>query len=152
MNWDNIPLLIILALSIIGNNHTVSVAALVLLLIPQLGLENYFQVIDKHGINIGIIILTIAVLSPVAQGRIAMNEVLAIFKAPVGLLAVVIGVFLAWVAGQGVIFMKDSPETVTALVVGTIIGVCFFRGLPVGPLIAGGLVALLVNGLSLFKR
>lgn len=152
MNWDNIPLLIILALSIIGNNHTVSVAALVLLLIPQLGLENYFQFIDKHGINIGIIILTIAVLSPVAQGRIAMNEVLAIFKAPVGLLAVVIGVFLAWVAGQGVIFMKDSPETVTALVVGTIIGVCFFRGLPVGPLIAGGLVALLVNGLSLFKR
>ncbi|BBB89879.1 MAG TPA: DUF441 domain-containing protein [Methylomusa anaerophila] len=151
MNWDNIPLLIILALSMIGNNHTVSVSALVLLLIPKLGLENCFQFIDKQGINIGIIILTIAVLSPVAQGRIAMNEVLDVFKAPVGLLAVVIGIFLAWVAGQGVVFMKESPETVTALVVGTIIGVCFFRGLPVGPLIAGGLVALVVNALGLFK-
>ncbi|MCM0760409.1 DUF441 domain-containing protein [Sporomusa sphaeroides DSM 2875] len=152
MNWDSLPLLIILALSIIGNNHTVAVAALVLLLIPRLGLENYLPFIDKHGINIGIVILTIAVLSPVAQGHIAMNDMLAIFKSPVGFLAVVIGIFLAWVAGQGVIFMKESPETVSALIIGTVIGVCFFRGLPVGPLIAGGLVALLVNVLGLFKR
>ncbi len=152
MNWDSLPLLIILALSIIGNNHTVAVAALVLLLIPRVGLETYLPFIDKHGINIGIVILTIAVLSPVAQGQIAINDMLAIFKSPVGLLAVVIGIFLAWVAGQGVIYMKESPETVSALIVGTVIGVCFFRGLPVGPLIAGGLVALLVNVLGLFKR
>ena len=152
MNWDSLPLLIIVALSIIGNNHTVAVAALILLLIPRVGLETYLTFIDKHGINIGIVILTIAVLSPVAQGQIAMHDMLAIFKSPVGLLAVVIGIFLAWVAGQGVIYMKESPETVSALIVGTVIGVCFFRGLPVGPLIAGGLVALLVNVLGLFKR
>ena len=34
---------------------------------------------------------------------------------------------------------------VTALMVGTLIGVCFFKGLAVGPLIAGGMVALLVG-------
>ena len=33
--------------------------------------------------------------------------------------------------------------------VGTIIGVCFFKGLAVGPLIAGGMVALLASLLRL---
>jgi hypothetical protein len=41
--------------------------------------------------------------------------------------------------------MKSSPEAVTALMIGTLIGVCFFRGLAVGPLIAGSVVALVLG-------
>lgn len=152
MNWDNIPILVVLVLSIIGNNHTVAIAVLVLLLIQNLGLVSLFPLIENYGMNIGIVILTIAVLSPLAQGRISANEVVALFKAPIGLIAIVIGILVAWMAGQGVFFMKESPEITTALVVGTIIGVCFFRGLPVGPLIAGGMVALIVSALESFKH
>ncbi|CUH96814.1 hypothetical protein P22_2925 [Propionispora sp. 2/2-37] len=152
MSWDSIPILIILVLAAIGNNHTVTIAAVVLLLIQKLGLVNCFSFIDNYGMNAGIIILTIAVLSPVAQGRIASNEIAGLFKAPVGIVAIIIGILVAWIAGQGVFFMKESPEITTALIVGTIIGVCFFRGLPVGPLIAGGMVALVVNLLGLVKR
>lgn len=151
MNWENLPLLIILALSVIGNNPTVSIAALILLLIKLLGFETWFPVIEDHGINIGITILTLAVLAPLAQGRISSGSILAAFKTPIGVVAIVIGIFVAWVAAQGVFFMKDSPEAVTALVVGTMIGVCFFQGLAVGPLIAGGLVALIINLLGVFK-
>lgn len=151
MNWDNVPILVVLVLSIIGNNHTVAIAALVLLLIQKLGLVTCFPFIETYGMNLGIIILTIAVLSPVAQGRISINEVLGLFKAPVGLIAIVIGILVAWIASQGVVFMKESPEITAALIVGTIIGVCLFRGLPVGPLIAGGMVALVVNVLGSFK-
>lgn len=151
MNWDNLPILVVLVLSVIGNNNTVAIAALVLLLIQMLGLVNAFPFIESYGMNIGIIILTIAVLSPLAQGRIAIHEIVGLFKAPVGLIAIVIGILVAWIAGQGVVFMKQSPETTTALIVGTIIGVCFFRGLPVGPLIAGGMVALIVSVLDFSK-
>ncbi|MCC5467585.1 DUF441 domain-containing protein [Pelosinus sp. Bkl1] len=80
------------------------------------------------------------------------NEVVDLFKAPVGLIAIVIGILVPWVAGQGIFFMKESPEITTALVVGTIIGVCFFRGLPVGPLIAGGMVAIIVSLMDSFKH
>jgi uncharacterized membrane protein (DUF441 family) len=152
MNWDNLPILLVLVLSIIGNNNTVAIAVLVLLLIQNLGFISLFPLIENYGMNIGIIILTIAVLSPLAQGRITVNEVIDLFKSPVGLIAIVIGILVAWVAGQGVFFMKESPEITTALVVGTIIGVCFFRGLPVGPLIAGGIVALIVSLMDSFKR
>jgi len=151
MNWDNLPLLIILVLSVIGNNSSVSIAALVLLLIKILGFSTWFPIIESHGINFGITILTLAVLTPIAQGRIPINGMLESFKTPIGLIAIIIGILVAWVAAQGVPFMKGTPESVTSLVVGTIIGVCFFNGLAVGPLIAGGLVSLIISLLGLGK-
>ena len=152
MNWDNIPIIVVLLLSLISNNHTVAIAVLVLLLIQNLGLVTLFPLIENYGMNIGIIILTIAVLSPLVQGRISVNEVVGLFKTSAGMIAIVIGILVAWIAGKGVLFMKDSPEITTALVVGTIIGVCFFRGLPVGPLIAGGMVALIVSVIDSIQR
>jgi len=152
MNWDSLPILVVLVLSVIGNNHTVAIAALVLLLIQKLGFVTWLPIIESYGMNLGIIILTLAVLSPLAQGRISTAEVLGIFKAPAGVIAIIIGITVAWIAGHGVVFMKEAPEITTALIVGTIVGVCFFRGLPVGPLIAGGMVALIVNLMDLFKR
>jgi uncharacterized membrane protein (DUF441 family) len=151
MNWDNLPLLVILVLSVIGNNHSVSIAALLLLLIKMLGFDTWFPYIENHGINIGITILTLAVLTPIAQGRISIGGILEAFKNPIGLVAISVGILVAWVAAQGVFFMKGSPEVVTALVVGTIMGVCFFHGLAVGPLIAGGMVSLIVSAMGLFK-
>lgn len=152
MNWENLPLLIILVLSVLGNNLTVSIATLVLLIIKMLGLDTWFFFIESYGINIGITILTLSVLTPIAQGRISIDGILDAFKTPIGFISITLGIFVAWVAGQGVGFMQGSPEVVIALVVGTIIGVCFFHGLAVGPLIAGGLVSLIVSLLGLFKN
>ncbi len=152
MNWDSLPILVVLVLSVIGNNHTVAIAALVLLLVQKLGFVTWLPIIESYGMNLGIIILTLAVLSPLAQGRISATEVLGIFKDPAGIIAIIIGITVAWIAGNGVVFMKEAPEITTALIVGTIVGVCFFRGLPVGPLIAGGMVALIVNLMDLLKR
>ena len=61
------------------------------------------------------------------------------------LLAIVVGVVVAWLAGKGVPLMGEQPVLVTGLMVGTIIGVAFLGGIPVGPLIAAGILALLVG-------
>lgn len=151
MNWDNIPLLIILVLAMIGNNNSVSIAVLVLLIIKLMGLALWFPVIENYGINIGITILTMAVLVPLATGRISLYEMTLVFKTQSGLIAIIIGVIVSWVATQGLYFLKTSPETTTALIIGTIIGVCFLHGLAVGPLIAGGVVAIIVNLLNIIK-
>lgn len=145
MNVEHVPLLVILVLSVLGNNHSVSIAVLVLLLVKLLGFESWFPVIEKHGLNFGIIILTMGILVPVAQGTITVGEMAGALKNTTGLVSLAVGIFVSWVAGQGVVFMKDTPEAVSALIVGTIAGVCFFKGLAVGPLIAGGLVSLVVG-------
>lgn len=151
MNGDNMPLLVILILAVVGNNNSVSLAVLVLLLIKLLNFTAWFPYIESYGLNIGITILTMAVLTPLAQGRISIVEMMSAFKTQAGLIAIVVGVIVSWVATQGMFFLKASPETTTALIVGTIGGVCFLHGLAIGPLIAGGVVALLLNGLNLFK-
>lgn len=151
MNWENLPILIILFLSVIGNNHSVSIAAAALLVIKLLGADNVFPLLESHGITVGITILTIAILVPLATGRISLQDMAEAFKTPVGITAIAAGIFAAWAAGRGMFFIKDSPEVVTSLVVGTIAGVCFFKGLAIGPLIAGGLVYLAVTFVNLFK-
>lgn len=150
MNIDNLPILLILVLSVIGNNQSVSIAALVLLLIKLAGFDSWFPVLQAHGVNLGIIILTIGILAPVAQGSISLKEMAAAFKGSVGIISILVGIFVSWMAGQGLPFMKSTPEAVTSLVLGTILGVCFFKGLAIGPLIAGGLVSLIMTLLQKF--
>ena len=145
MSFDNLPILLILAISVIGNNSSVAIAAAAFLLLKLCGLTSWLNMVETKGINYGVILLTAGVLAPLAAGKIDINGLANIFKTPKGLLAILIGLGVAWVAGRGVNFMQASPEIVTALMVGTVIGVCFFKGLAVGPLIAGGVVALLVG-------
>ena len=150
MNGENLPLLLILVLAVIGDNTSVSVAVLVLLLIKFLGLGSWLPVIQNHGLNLGIIILTVGVLAPLAQGGVSIREMLAAFKGSTGFISIAVGIFVSWMAGRGVPFVQGTPEVVTSLIVGTIIGVCFFHGLAIGPLIAGGLVSLIVSMVQQF--
>ena len=41
--------------------------------------------------------------------------------------------------------MGTNPTVVAGLLVGTVLGVALFRGVPVGPLIAAGLLSLLIG-------
>ncbi|VTR52204.1 Protein of uncharacterised function (DUF441) [Actinobacillus pleuropneumoniae] len=52
---------------------------------------------------------------------------------------------MAWLGGRGVSLMGGQPLLVTGLLVGTIIGVALLGGVPVGPLIAAGILSLLIG-------
>lgn len=149
MNLESLPLLIILAAGVIGHNHSVALAATFLLLVKLLGFSEWFTPLEKHGLNIGIIVLTIGILAPVASGKITLTHMAETFKSSTGLICLAAGVFVAWAGGLGLSLLKSSPELVSSLVIGTVAGVFFLKGVPVGPLIASGLVYLL---LSLSKR
>ncbi|MGL9723311.1 DUF441 domain-containing protein [Sodalis sp. (in: enterobacteria)] len=148
MNFSDPTLLILLglaALGIISHNNTVTVAILVLLIIRLTPMEQYFPWVEKQGLTIGIIILTIGVLAPVASGTLSASTVLHSFLHWKSLLAIVIGVVVSWLGGRGVSLMFSQPSVVAGLLVGTVLGVALFRGVPVGPLIAAGLLSLLVG-------
>ncbi|MFT4464267.1 MAG: DUF441 domain-containing protein [Sodalis sp. (in: enterobacteria)] len=148
MNFSDPTLLILLglaALGIISHNNTVTVAILVLLIIRFTPMEQYFPWVEKQGLTIGIIILTIGVLAPVASGTLSASTVMHSFLHWKSLLAIVIGVVVSWLGGRGVSLMSSQPSVVAGLLVGTVLGVALFRGVPVGPLIAAGLLSLLVG-------
>jgi len=149
MSLDNVPIIIILALSVIGQNQAVSLAAALLLIIKLLGFDSWFPILENKAMTIGITILTIAILAPIASGRINLRNMYESLSSPVGISAVVTGIFAAWVAGKGLVFFKAAPDTITSLILGTIVGISFFDGLAVGPLIAAGILSLF---LGLFSR
>jgi len=151
MSWENIPLLIILVLSVLGHNQSVAVATGFLLLVKLLGLNSWLPIVESNGMNIGITILTIAILTPIATGRISMNNIMDAFRSPIGIIALASGIFVAWTASRGLLFISTSPEMISSLVLGTIVGVCFLQGVAIGPLIAGGLVSLTVTLFNSFK-
>ncbi len=145
MSFDSLPILIILVLAMVAKNQSVAMAAAILLIIKLLGFSSWFSVLESRGINIGITILTIAILAPLASGKITLRDMSDALISPVGLLAVITGVFAAWLGGKGVLFFQTSPDTITALILGTIVGISFFQGIAVGPLIAAGMLSLVVG-------
>ncbi|WGE63659.1 DUF441 domain-containing protein [Actinobacillus equuli subsp. haemolyticus] len=137
-------LVALIFLGVVGNNNSITIAAAVLLLVQQTFLSKYLPFLDKYGLSVGIIILTIGVLSPIVSGKISLPSFSEFLNWKM-LLAVVAGIAVAWLGGRGVSLMGGQPLLVTGLLVGTIIGVALLGGVPVGPLIAAGILSLLIG-------
>lgn len=137
-------LLVLLACGIFSHNHAVTIAVAVLIIFRITPLSEFFPLLQQHGLNLGIIILTIGVLTPIASGKIAGEAILKSFLSWKSLLAIAVGIFVAWLGGRGVKLMSNQPDIVAGLLLGTVAGVAVLRGVPVGPLIAAGILSLLI--------
>lgn len=137
-------LLTLTALGIFSHNNTITIPAAILLLMQQTLLARYLPWVEKYGITLGIIILTIGVLAPLASGKIKITNLQQFLNSQM-LIAIGIGILVAWLGGRGVPLMRNIPTLVPGLIIGTIIGVACFRGVPVGPLIAAGILSLLIG-------
>ncbi|MDQ0090493.1 uncharacterized membrane protein (DUF441 family) [Paenibacillus anaericanus] len=138
-------LLLMAGLGIFSSNMPITVAMIVLLLLRVLHLQHLFPWLEKYGLTIGIVILTIGVMAPVASGKISPQTLLTSFFHWKSLLAIGIGILVAWLGGRGATLMGNQPTMVAGLLIGTVLGVAFFKGVPVGPLIAAGILSLLIG-------
>jgi uncharacterized membrane protein (DUF441 family) len=145
LDLNLIVLIVLLACGVFSHNTAVTIAAAVLIVFRITPLSEYFPLLQQHGLNIGIIILTIGVLTPIASGKIPGDEILKSFFNWKSLFAIAIGVFVAWLGGRGVQLMSNQPNIVAGLLIGTVAGVALLRGVPVGPLIAAGILSLIIG-------
>ncbi|WNG13808.1 DUF441 domain-containing protein [Cystobacter fuscus] len=144
----DMTLLILLALAALGfisHNRPVAVSILVLIVIRMTPLNQFFPWVEKKGLIIGITILTIGVMAPIASGTLPPSTLFQSFLHWKSLVAIAVGVFVSWLGGRGVTLMSSQPTIVAGLLVGTVLGVALFRGVPVGPLIAAGLLSLMLG-------
>ena len=140
-NMIALLLVFLIILGLMSQNSAITISAAVLLIMQQTLLSKYIPILEQYGIKIGIIILTIA---PLVSGKIQLPDLSSFLNWKMGI-SILIGAFVAWLAGKGVPLMGEQPVLVTGLLIGTIIGVSFLGGIPVGPLIAAGILALLVG-------
>ncbi|EFA25987.1 hypothetical protein IV78_GL000452 [Pediococcus acidilactici] len=140
----------ILLVSWLGKNQSLMIATIAVLLFKLLpNSAKLFSIIDKQGINWGVTIISVAILVPIATGRIGIMDLINSFKSPVGWIAVACGILVSLLSYQGVGFLSASPEVTVALVMGTIIGVVFMNGIAAGPIIASGIAYLIIQLLQI---
>ncbi len=145
LDLNLVVLIVLLACGIFSQNTAVTIAAAVLIVFRITPLSEFFPLLQQHGLNLGIIILTIGVLTPIASGKLPGEAILKSFLSWKALLAIAIGIFVAWLGGRGVKLMTNQPDVVAGLLIGTVAGVAVLRGVPVGPLIAAGILTLFIG-------
>lgn len=138
-------LLLILFLGLLLDNALISTAALALLLLKVGELQAAFPFIMRHGFNLGLFLMILTILTPVAQDRIGMVRFARELMSTSGLLAVAVSAASAYLAGHGVQYLNEYPQVLVGLLVGSILGVLALGGVPTGPLIPAGVTALLVH-------
>ena len=143
-NMVALLLVFLIVLGLISQNSAITISAAVLLIMQQTLLSKYIPILEQYGVKIGIIILTIGVPSAVSVGKNPTARSQFILNWKMGV-SITTGIFVAWLAGKGVPLMSEQPVLVTGLLIGTIIGVSFLGGIPVGPLIAAGILSVLIG-------
>lgn len=131
---------IILLVAFFGKNKSLIIATgvvLALKLVP--GNKQIFDILHANGINWGVTIISIAILVPIATGAIGLKDLMRAFSSPIGWVAIFCGILVAVLSANGVNLIAQSPEVTVALVLGTIIGVVFLKGVAAGPVIAAGI-------------
>jgi uncharacterized membrane protein (DUF441 family) len=144
MGSGGIILLILMALGVAARNALIVAAAGVVLIMQVMRLDRLFPMLEKRGLEVGLILLLISVLVPFATGEVGLPEIKSSFTSWSGLAAIAGGVIAAVLSGWGVSLLQVKPEVIVGMVVGTILGVVLFKGIPVGPLAAAGFTAVLL--------
>ena len=148
MGNDALVLLTILLLALIGRNDLVATAGALLFVMKFSYLNNIFPFLSERGIELGILLLTISVLTPFAAGDISLSDLLSTLKSPAGLVAVFSGIVASYLTGHGVELLRTRPEVMVGLIIGSILGASLLKGVPAGPLVAAGLAAVLIKYLN----
>lgn len=149
---SNIILLGVLIAAVLGKANSVAVATCLLLIIKLLNLDKYiFPTIEKNGVFWGLVILIAAILIPVASGKITVVNLKGVFTSWIGIIALLLSLFTTYLSGLGLKYLtvQGHSEVMPSLIIGSVIAAAFLGGVPVGPFITSGMLAL---GIKLFNK
>lgn len=95
MAHSTLFMLILLAIGLFAKNQALIIAVVVLLTIRWVGLgDKLLPVIQTKGINVGVTIITIAVLVPIVTGEIGFRDLQEALKSSYAWIALFSGIFV----------------------------------------------------------
>jgi uncharacterized membrane protein (DUF441 family) len=138
-------LVILIIVGVFGRASILATAASVLLILKLTSLQRYFPALERRGLEIGLLFLMISVLVPLVNGKIQTRELWGTFFTISGIFAMIGGILATYLNAQGLTMLRTEPQLMLGLVLGSIIGIVLFKGIPVGPLMAAAIAALLTQ-------
>lgn len=144
MSQSGIALLGILFLSIIFKDYILAAAAGVLFLLNLIFDKGALVSLSRPAFLLGIFFLMVFIMMPVATEKVRLSSLMEQFKNPIFFLTIATAAIISYFGGRGISFMQQ-PHILFAVVLGTLIGVLFLRGLPAGLIIAAGIVSVVAG-------
>lgn len=145
---SNIMLIVILIAAIIGKADSVAIATCILLMIKLLHIEGYFfPQIEKNGVFWGLILLLSAILIPIAKGIVTSLNVKTVFTSWIGIVALILSFLTTYLSGLGLKYLtvQGHGDIMPAMILGSVAAAAFLGGVPVGPLITSGILAVIAK-------
>ncbi|MBX5437474.1 MAG: DUF441 domain-containing protein [Alicyclobacillaceae bacterium] len=144
-------LIILIIVGVIGRVNIVSVAASLLLVLRMLRLERFFPMLERRSLELGLLFLMISILIPLASGKVSGREMMTSIFSVAGIATVVGGIVATVLNAKGLDLLQAYPSLLVSVVLGSVIGIVAFRGMPVGPLMATSLAAFFLMIFRLFR-
>ncbi len=141
-------LIVILIASVVGKANSVAIATCILLMIKLLNVEEcIFPSIEKNGVTIGLILLIAAILIPIAKGTVTSNNVKSVFTSWIGVIALILSFLTTYLSGLGLNYLtvQGHGDIMPAMILGSVAAAAFLGGVPVGPLITSGMLAVIAK-------
>jgi uncharacterized membrane protein (DUF441 family) len=136
-------------IGLVGKNQSIIISICLLLFLRWTGIgQKAFPFLEDHGIQLGVTVITIAILAPIATGQISLLDLWDSMKSPFGVIALFAGFMVAILGGFGIKLLDSDPQVTMALVLGTIVAVTFFKGVAVGPLIGAGIAYFMMKAIE----
>lgn len=144
-NTETVGLLILMLLGLWAGSNLVVSSAAILLVILLTRMNFLFPILEHRGVEIGLLFLTLAMLVPFAMGRVDLKELGQSFLTLPGIMTLVGGAVATHLNGHGLKMLSDNSHMMVGLIVGSIIGIVVWGGIPVGPLMAAGVTYVLLE-------
>lgn len=141
INWS---LLAIFIIGLITRNNILAAASGIILVLGVLNLDQFYPLLERRGIEAGLLFLIMAILVPLADGKVSFNALVKTLTSSYGLFAVIGGLLGAYLNAQGITLISIRPDIIPGILIGVVISVAFFGGAPVSPVMAAGITAVLL--------
>ena len=132
-------------------NQSLLIASVVVLALKALpNSAKIMSWLSDKGINLGVTIISITILVPIA-GQIGLKDLIQSFKTPMGWLGILCGILVAVLSSKGVGLINQSPEITVALVLERFLA-SFLKGIAAGPIIASGMMYVIITTFQAFQH
>lgn len=141
-----IILLCIIVVAILGKAESVAIAGCILLIMKLVHVDKYvFPVIEEGGVAWGLVLLIAAILIPIASGKITFVNIKGVFGSWIGAVALILSFLTTYLSGLGLKYLtaEGHGDVMPAMILGSVAAAAFLGGVPVGPLITSGMLALI---------
>lgn len=145
-------LVALLLIGIVAHSNLIATAACLMLILKFTNLNVMFPLLERRGLELGLLFLILSILVPLANGKVSERDILYNLTSLPGILAIAGGALATHMNTRGLQLLKLDPEIIFGLVLGSIFGIVFLHGMPVGPLMAAGVAALFLQSIRIFRR